>query len=506
MTILVFLIFLLGLYIYASARTISCYEEWKTDFKFYGGFVFRYSLRSSFQVLLGAVFLILTHPDAGLLGRTTRFEQTWRQRLLTKSPVELAPALRFSFAAACLVLLLPALFLLVLTLHPSVFSSDVEDLTKYWNRYYVVTKFTRLLTYLLGTFFFISKPRDEHKMRFVVFAIPCLHAALVLVSIILCPELDGGERLLPGWNFEANFSVLAILGMALSFPFLNDGRGYLALQSDAEIEEHFQKSFLVCTGWLPPAIFLVSETIGCISNASTDTCRLLTTCNFTVAVFLTLSSIFYLYFNHGQSHLVVTDFLSLRNVDPFTLVAGVWGAIGTTLAYCCFGLRPKNLDSVIQSLDSSVDHPFVIERLVNLLFLSTFFGFFVVGFLAFFHIRHEIVKIRSDVNGGDVDEYMSSSIARHCLSFERSSAGFFSSLRVPEGALSVSPLHMWAVLLLFLLTPITFLVGAAGIAAAGDASFPRGYYAMMNLSQILKPSMFLYCAMLMFLDWKEDSR
>ena len=52
----------------------------------YTGYIFRYSIRWLFQLMLGILFLLLTH---GGIARTTNFEQKIRELLLTKSQVKL---------------------------------------------------------------------------------------------------------------------------------------------------------------------------------------------------------------------------------------------------------------------------------------------------------------------------------------------------------------------------------------------------------------------------------
>ena len=472
---------------------------------------FRLALRSVFQGLTVVLFVILN--SSRFLERTSSWEQSFRNKLLSKNPVKIAPMLRFLLAVGSIALLLPGGFFFFMTTTSSRAQREDHKLVALLNLNYVGSKFTRLLVFLFGSFLFISAPKSRHRTRFFWgFALPFAHSVLVFVAVWINPIRADGTRTLSNWELNMYFSAVTVVAHPLMLPFMENARGFLAMQPVAEIEIHFRWSIMFCLARLPPALYLISEAFGCMSNAATtDTCSLLVDCNFTVAVFLTMSSVFNLYLNHAQNHLEGHDFVHFRRLEPFSIVAFIWEGTSCALAYSAFGLRPKNIDNMFHStsakLESLASEEAPVAAVVYWLLKSTCFGFFVVGLLGFVHMRHSKARFISDVNGGDVDEYMSSKTVRCCVTFERSSKKLVDFVRVPEEEISVSIIYKGGIYGCILTPPLTFLIGIAGIWLAGDASqTPRWAFAMTSLSERWVPIQGFAATLLLFSDMKNQSR
>ena len=246
--------------------------------------------------------------------------------------------------------------------------------------------------------------------------------------------------------------------------------------------------------------------------------------NWMVVFFVFVSCLFYVYFNHANSHLKAQDFYTMNKVDSFTVVSYAWSGIWTAISFCCFGIRPRNLDNynnIVSDPGSSVlvfqwntssSIPDPIQYIVDSSMFAMVSGFLIVGVLAYFHMQHSLVKHHSEVNGElDVDEYFSSSTARCCVKFEERTEKLFARLRVPDEEITISPLLKSAVFFLALICPFVLLAAfvlkyasVAGTSELGSSSEMNKLWIIAcmdfcSMSQILTVSS---CCLLMLVDLK----
>lgn len=298
-----------------------------------------------------------------------------------------------------------------------------------------------------------------------------MHSLLVLVGVLFNPKVDD-KRVLNDWDREVLISELLLIVPILFLPTQNKSRVFLRLQSDAEIQLHYQRTFFILFTKLPPLLFLVSEVYGCVSSSeSTKTCSVLSECNFAISIYLALSSVFYLYLNHAMSHYEAKDFLDFRGVDSYTLGSFIWEGLACALSYACFGLRPQgsDLDFLYTSSETALsertgfeDGQDTVIRIVVGSFTSTIlFGYSVSLILGFFSLRHAEVLTRASLGGGgfDADEVRASSTARCCIAFEGSAERVRKLFRVPENAIAVSGVYKTFLVAVIYMSPLLFIGG-----------------------------------------------
>ena len=230
----------------------------------------------------------------------------------------------------------------LLFLGPAIFAvvmarfEEEDDEKEYAKRALSFVLYGWIMSIGFAMFFTYSTPKGKQAAedRFFV-GVALTNSALVTTAHTLLKDFDTGT--------SVNVALLAI-GSATMLPLVRVTRAYIAMHSDAHIEEHLIKSAAAIGGLLGPAIFLSAETLSCYTSEDDHdvACDRLQHANFAVSFHLICSAIFYLATGIAYRHLSMDDILSLRNVDAGFVVRGLLQSLSWVIAMVMFGSRPRD--------------------------------------------------------------------------------------------------------------------------------------------------------------------
>ena len=294
-------------------------------------------------------------------------------QLRTRSRVAFAPFIRGVLISFSLLFLGPAIFAVVMA---SVEEEDDED--EYAKRALPLVFQAWSMSTGFALFFAYSTPKGKQAAEdgFVV-GVALTNAALATTAHVLLDELTTSACL-----------ELALFSVGSSVPLLlmRVTRAYIAMHSDAHIEEHLIKSAAAIGGLLGPAIFLFAETFSCYTFEEDDfevACRRLNQSNTAVSFHLICSAVFYLGTGIMYRHVSMNEILSLRNVDAGFVVRGLLQSLAWVLAMVMFGSRPR--DAPVES-ETEVILTWIAGGMRYILFLI----WAVLGVWEFFHTKHKV--------------------------------------------------------------------------------------------------------------------
>jgi uncharacterized membrane protein len=151
----------------------------------------------------------------------------------------------------------------------------------------------------------------------------------------------------------------------------------------------------------------------------------------------------------------------------------LWEGIACVIAYCCFGLRPKDRASIFLANDVSDvglseytgfegEQRTIIHGVVSGSIMFLVLGYVVVFIVGYSSMRHREVVTRATLSGDDTDEILSSRTARCCIALEKHSKKQLTS--APEGEIKISGIYKSAFAVVTWVTPV-LVVGSGSLIA-----------------------------------------
>ncbi|GMI19191.1 hypothetical protein TeGR_g2891 [Tetraparma gracilis] len=418
MQLILFAVASLGaLYCYSSAQEITDMELWMNPEGFTMGCDFmRRLLYSTIVLFLIVLMATIAGRDHGAATEDSlSLTAKLRARMRTKSFVELAPGLRALLLASLAFVALPSLAFFVLTL----VSGDEE--VKY--KMYMAAVTTQPSVFAVATFYFMSKPRAKKYLETPVIIFSVSTSAAVVYSAYRLDKPYGGT---------AAFVLLVMVG----FRHISRCRAFLALHSDDSIQIHLQSCVTAATAVLGPAVYLMGETIGCLSVKGASECDLIFNANFCVNIHLMCHLIFSLLVSYTFQKLTWTDLVTYRGCDFTTYFRlNVTGTL-TVISFFIFGMRPKDSTATVTDVESQ----YLLLNVTSVMKYVTSFLWIVIFVLFYYPVYYGKVVEKAHVSQ-DWDDHDSSKRVRCWQAMEKRCKVWFDKLVIPHETLRVSPSH-----------------------------------------------------------------
>ncbi|GMH83577.1 hypothetical protein TL16_g09645 [Triparma laevis f. inornata] len=109
-----------------------------------------------------------------------------------------------------------------------------------------------------------------------------------------------------------------------------------------EVDNYLANVATWCSRFMIPAIYLTSESVGCMVSEGSGVCQRLLRCNYGIVLHLVLAFVFECICSVHHKQLNFANFMSLRERDPMTYVRVVCQVICHVMSMVIFGMRPRN--------------------------------------------------------------------------------------------------------------------------------------------------------------------
>jgi hypothetical protein len=308
-----------------------------------------------------------------------------RSKMLTRSRTSFAPILKGALAVLALFFLLPGLITVTLA---SVDRESQSAVRSSW-----LMTFAFILDIMLAGFFALSNPKGRQVSGDAFFfAIVCVNFASGVASWALLGA-DGLDIVL-----FMNFVLIGLISM-VGFVFVKTARRFIALHSDAHIEQHLKRSAAMIGGIAIPTVYLFAETAGCVlTEGDIDlSCSRLRETNWAVAFQFVSLSCFFICSNIAHRHLTMDDLISFHNVDAGYTLQFILQLSAGFIAMALFGGRPREPPEA--GTEAVENYLVIVVTVLKNLLGAIWLFLWVVDYL---YIKH---KIRVDeVLAGDVEE------------------------------------------------------------------------------------------------------
>ena len=415
-----------ALYTYSSAQEIDDLAAWEEPDSFaMGSAPVRTAIYATIVLALVVLMTSIAGRDHDKESSANAWTARMHARMKTKSFVELAPALRAILVVTMAFLSIPTIILFVLTLQSS---GHVEVKTKL----YLVAITTQPAYFAVAVFYFMSRVRERKLLEnpMIIYGV-CTSTSLVFSAYKLSQPFFG----------TAIFCFLLTVG----FKFLNKCRTFLAMHSDDSIALHLQTCVEAACTVLGPSVYLMGETLGCMSLKSAKECELTTAANFCVNCHICFHLIFTLLCSYTFQRISWTDMCTFRNCDFTTYFRLNITGFLTVVSFFIFGMRPKDSTATLTDADSQ----YLLLNVVSVMkYVIAFLWLFM---FTFFYGPIAVGKVIERAHlEQDWDDHDASRVVSCWQSFEKRCKKWFDKLVVPHERLAVSPSHSSSVLLIAL--------------------------------------------------------
>ncbi|GMH55864.1 hypothetical protein TrRE_jg10483 [Triparma retinervis] len=353
---------MVALFIYASAQEIQDLVEWfDPENKTVGSEFARGILYSFTAILLVVTVFSGSFADHSLQeNRAHNWTGYFRAMFMTRRSTEVAPLWRYCVVFSLALLTIPSYILLGVGL------SDASDDAKYKMYYIAIT--CQPLYSCFGACVWFSRPHSTSTR---------LEYAVLCYTFVTGVAGSVGSKLIGRiWAGQLGAAVFfLILGMKM-FPV---NRKYLNTHSDEQISNHLQATVACWAASVPPCVYLLAETYGCVSLFDELECELLFVCNYCVVTHLSAGMIFFCSCGYTFAHQDWVDILTFRNCNVSTFIRTFAIALATVLSLLVFGVRPKDSTYTFTSLEHETNTIKIIG------FLRYYLGFSWFLLLAYHH-------------------------------------------------------------------------------------------------------------------------
>ncbi|GMI05938.1 hypothetical protein TrLO_g5625 [Triparma laevis f. longispina] len=331
-------LFLIGsafaLIVYASAQQILVLDDW-----FDSG---RFTMASEYtrQALYGITQLFLVLLMTSVLSQDHQQEETlnswtgWvRSLLMTRSDTEASPALRLALLASTILLCIPTVFFFWM----SIFAAGDYSLESKTKFYYVANVCNPVIM-TANVVLFMSRPRGTNKVFEKTAYVFCVVNSLLVSTASKVNGLPFGG------------TAFLVFFFTVCYRYFMKIRKFLKSHSDQQIHTHIDETFSLFVSAFGPSLYLISETLGCVSILPTDRCELMFNCNIVVIQHLMTGVMFFSMMNFTFAHQTWMDLVTFRNCDFPTFLRVTFVAFLSFIAFFSFGIRPKDSTGLVVNL------------------------------------------------------------------------------------------------------------------------------------------------------------